>query len=161
MGECRSPQNGIDCRLFSYCLMFATLRVWIRCVSARSRRTREQLSRVAIALFADRGLHAVRVEEICERAEVSPRTFFRYFRSKEDVVFPNDAARRAIVRDALARQLPGETLSAAARHASEPCSQHDLQEDRDHRAPACATARQRQPPSHATSPPSPPTGPAS
>ncbi len=97
----------------------------------KKQRTREHLSRVAMKLFADRGLHAVTIEEICERAEVSPRTFFRYFPSKEDVVFTNDAARRAIVRDALARQLPDETLSAAARRAIRALIAHDLQEDRD------------------------------
>ena len=97
----------------------------------KKQRTREHLSRVAMELFADRGLHAVTIEEICERAEVSPRTFFRYFPSKEDVVFTNDAARRAIVRDALARQLPDETLSAAARHAIRALVEYDLQEDRD------------------------------
>jgi AcrR family transcriptional regulator len=97
----------------------------------KKRRTREHLSRVAMKLFADRGLQAVTVEEICERAEVSARTFFRYFPSKEDVVFTNDAARRAIVRDALASELPGETLSAAARRAVKAMLDYDLQEDRD------------------------------
>ena len=97
----------------------------------KKRRTRDQLSSVAMQLFADRGLQAVTIEEICERAEVSPRTFFRYFPSKEDVVFPNDAARLAVVRDALARQLPDETLSAAARRAVRALIEHDLQEDRD------------------------------
>lgn len=97
----------------------------------KKRRTREHLSRVAMELFAERGLQAVTIEEICERAEVSPRTFFRYFPSKEDVVFTNDAARRAIVSDALADQLPGETLSAAIRRALEALLEHDLQEDRE------------------------------
>lgn len=97
----------------------------------KKRRTREHLSRVAMELFTDRGLQAVTIEEICERAEVSPRTFFRYFPSKEDVVFTNDAARRAIVRDALARQLPDETLTGAARRAVEALLEYDLEEDRD------------------------------
>lgn len=96
----------------------------------KKRRTREQLSRVAMELFAERGLQAVTVEEICDRAEVSPRTFFRYFPSKEDVVFPNDTERRAVMRDALAHELPGETLGAAARRAVEALLEHDLQEDR-------------------------------
>ena len=102
----------------------------------KKRRTREQLSRVAMELFAERGLQAVTVDEICDRAEVSPRTFFRYFPTKEDVVFPNDAERRAVMRDALAHELPGETLGDAARRAVEALLDHDLQEDR-------ATARLR------------------
>ena len=96
----------------------------------KKQRTREHLSRVAMELFADWGLHGVTIEEICERAVVSPRTFFRYFPSKEDAVFTNDAARRAIVRDALARQLPGEPVSAVARRAIGALVEHDLQEDR-------------------------------
>jgi AcrR family transcriptional regulator len=97
----------------------------------KKQRTREQLSRIAMELFAERGLQAVTVEEICERAEVSPRTFFRYFSSKEDVVFTNNAERRTVMRDALAHELPGETLGAAARRAVQALLDHDLQEDRD------------------------------
>jgi AcrR family transcriptional regulator len=96
----------------------------------KKRRTREQLSRVAMELFAERGVQAVTVDEICQRAEVSPRTFFRYFPSKEDVVFPDDAERRAVLRDALAHEIPGETLGAAARRAVQTLLDHDLQEDR-------------------------------
>jgi AcrR family transcriptional regulator len=100
-------------------------------VPRKKQRTREHLSRVAMELFAERSLQTVTIEEICERAEVSPRTFFRYFPSKDDVVFTNHATRHAIVRDALARELPDEALSAAIRRAVQVLLDHDLQEDRD------------------------------
>jgi AcrR family transcriptional regulator len=97
----------------------------------KKRRTREHVSRVAMELFAERGIDAVTVAEICARAEVAPRTFFRYFPSKEDVVFTNEHERRTVVRDAISEERPHESLAAAARRAVQNLLEYDLQEDRD------------------------------
>ena len=61
------------------------------------RQVRTALALAALELFAARGFEATTVDEIAERAGVGRRTFFRYFRSKEDVVFPDHEERLAEV----------------------------------------------------------------
>lgn len=49
-------------------------------------RTHQRLVESAIALFGEHGFDAVTIEQLVADVEVSPRTFFRVFDSKEDVV---------------------------------------------------------------------------
>lgn len=49
--------------------------------------TRRALRDAALKLFASHGYDATTIEEIAERAGVSTRTFFRYFPTKEDVLY--------------------------------------------------------------------------
>lgn len=52
----------------------------------KKQRTADDLLDAALSLFADRGYDAVTVEEICELAEVSRATFFRYYGTKAGLV---------------------------------------------------------------------------
>jgi AcrR family transcriptional regulator len=56
-------------------------------------RTHEAIIDAALDLFATKGFDATTVEDISAAAEVSPRTFFRYFDSKLDVVMARNAAK--------------------------------------------------------------------
>jgi AcrR family transcriptional regulator len=50
---------------------------------------RRRIADAARELFAAQGYDRTTVDAIAERAGVARRTFFRYFRSKDDVIFPD------------------------------------------------------------------------
>ncbi|WP_371525925.1 TetR/AcrR family transcriptional regulator [Streptomyces sp. NBC_01283] len=50
---------------------------------------REVLAKAAFQLFMERGFEQTTVDDIVARAGVGRRSFFRYFPSKEDAVFPD------------------------------------------------------------------------
>ena len=87
-------------------------------VSLRERKklaTRRLLRRAALDLVAQRGLTNVTVEDIAEAAEVSPRTFFNYFPSKEAVLFGGDPDRAAELREGIVNEAPGQPALDALR----------------------------------------------
>lgn len=79
--------------------------------------TREALAEAALRLFADKGFEHVTVDEIAETAQVSRRTYFRYFPTKEAVVFPDRERRLRQFEDMLARPVDNETPLERVRRA--------------------------------------------
>lgn len=64
--------------------------------------SRDRLIEAAFALFEERGFEETTVDDVAERAGVGRTTFFRAFRSKEDVIFPDHGAVISAIRDRLA-----------------------------------------------------------
>jgi len=58
-------------------------------LSASKPPARERLAEAAFALFDERGYEQTTVDDITERAGLGRTTFFRHYRSKEDVIFPD------------------------------------------------------------------------
>lgn len=69
--------------------------------------TRRALRMRALELFAAKGFSRVTVEDIADAADVSPRTFFNYFPSKESVIFGTEPE----VVDSLRRELVAAPVS--------------------------------------------------
>jgi AcrR family transcriptional regulator len=81
--------------------------------------TVERIEQTAAELFLRRGYDAVTVADIAAAAEVAPRTFFRYFQAKEEVLFGRDAEILELALSAIAKCPPGQPLLATIRSACE------------------------------------------
>jgi AcrR family transcriptional regulator len=81
----------------------------------RRARTRDDIEAAALGLFLERGYDATTIEEIAEAALISPRTFFRYFASKEDVLLARGRGKMALAARSLAERPPEEPLMESLR----------------------------------------------
>jgi AcrR family transcriptional regulator len=73
---------------------------------------RDRLARAAFTLFDEQGYEQTTVEDISERAGLSRTTFFRHYRSKEDVIFPDHD--RMIEQVRIRLRAPGHDTALAA-----------------------------------------------
>src|SRR5215213_8957996 len=74
--------------------------------------TAERLRDAAFELFSAQGFDATSVDDIAQRADVGRTTFFRHFRAKEDVVFPDHPGLAAAVAGRLEASGTDEPLRA-------------------------------------------------
>jgi AcrR family transcriptional regulator len=79
--------------------------------------TKDALIAAALELFAAKGYDHTAVHEITDAVDVSERTFFRYFASKEDLVLSFIAEGATAFAEALAARPAQEEPLAAARNA--------------------------------------------
>lgn len=83
----------------------------------KKQQTRAALIEAAVGLFRQRGYEQTTVAEIAEAADVSTRTFFLHFPTKEDVLLAGGDARMAIglriIADHGPREKPARVLARA------------------------------------------------
>ena len=83
----------------------------------KRQQTRERLTRMAMALFRERGFEATTLDDIAAAADISRRSFFHYFASKEDVVFAWQEEITAALIAAIAERPAAESMLTAAENA--------------------------------------------
>src|SRR5256714_941819 len=84
----------------------------------KKQRTRDALVDAAFALFRRKGFEATTIDEIADAVDVSPRTFFRYFESKEDVALTLLDLQFSTIYEEFAARPAHEPVLTALRHAT-------------------------------------------
>lgn len=79
----------------------------------RRRETQRELSDAAIELFEQHGVSKTTVDDIARRAGTSPRTFFRYFPTKESAILPPGEDSAAMLQAVIEAIRAGEPLLPA------------------------------------------------
>lgn len=77
-------------------------------------KTRWAIQEHALRLFAEQGYEQTTVDQIAAAAEISPSTFFRYFKTKEDVVLEDEFD--PLIATVIAAAPAGYGPVAAVRH---------------------------------------------
>lgn len=85
--------------------------------SRKKSRTRQDLIEAGVALFAQRGFDETTTTAIAERADVSQRTLFRHFPTKESLLYADMDDLRLELRAALAARPADEPVLTAVRRA--------------------------------------------
>jgi AcrR family transcriptional regulator len=86
----------------------------------RKSEPRDRLLRTATEVFYAKGIHAVGIEEIVDRAQITRSTLYRHFPGKEDLVVAYLEAASQFERDSIASKLtPEQSPDAAVRAVAE------------------------------------------
>lgn len=89
--------------------LYSSVMVGLR--ERKKQRTRRALIEAALRLFDEKGYEETTLAEIAAEAEVSTRTFFSYFASKEDVLFFDGGTRLATALEMISARRPDEPLA--------------------------------------------------
>jgi AcrR family transcriptional regulator len=76
----------------------------------KKRQTREAIAAAAMELFTERGFDAVTVADVAEAADVSEKTVYNYFPTKEELVFQGGSARRDELVERVSRRLSRHSI---------------------------------------------------
>src|SRR5258705_11587240 len=98
----------------------------------KKQRTRETIARAAHELFAERGYHATTLPDIAEAADVSTRTIFAYFPSKEDIICSDFPMMKEALAQAVAERPEGQEALETVREfilSSHEMEKSELDED--------------------------------
>jgi AcrR family transcriptional regulator len=74
----------------------------------KKEQTRQALVDAAVSLFGTKGFEETTIAEVAAAANVSPRTFFSYFESKEEILFAGTPLKLEISAAVLTDRRPGE-----------------------------------------------------
>lgn len=83
----------------------------------KRRQTRQRIIDEGLRLFLANGFDATTLDAIAEAADISPRTFFYYFASKEDIVMAYQSGSMARLRDAIVSESPDRPPLDVVRNA--------------------------------------------
>ncbi|MER5374152.1 TetR family transcriptional regulator [Streptomyces sp. NPDC002553] len=92
-------------------------------------KTREAIRAATYALVEEQGYDATTIEQIAERAEVSPSTVFRYFPAKEDIVLTDEYD--AVLLEELRGRPADEPWADSIRHMLREAVRTGVEEDRE------------------------------
>ncbi len=84
----------------------------------KKRQTRAAIADAAMKLFVEHGFDAVTVADVARAADVSQKTVFNYFPTKEDLVLHGGQERRAALIEAIRTRKPGTSLVKPFRNAT-------------------------------------------
>ncbi|MFF4832148.1 TetR/AcrR family transcriptional regulator [Streptomyces sp. NPDC001315] len=90
-------------------------------------KTREAIRAATYALIKEQGYDATTIDQIAERAEVSPSTVFRYFPTKEDIVLTDEYD--PILLELLRARSADEPLSETMRYVMREGARVGIEED--------------------------------
>ena len=92
----------------------------------RKRRTAEAIVAGALELFEERGFDRTTIDQIAAAADISRRTFFRYFADKEELFFAEDERLLEVVEATLDAAPAGEPVLELARRATRALAAHSV-----------------------------------